>query len=129
MLEEEVASKELVGEEATRFRAVDARANYLSADRPDIQYSVKEVCRRMAKPVEGDWQTLIRLGRYLKGTPRCVLQYRWQKSGSVPTGYSDSDWAGDKATGKSTAGGIIMLGAHLVKSWGRTQDSVTLSSA
>ena len=50
-LEEEAESKELVGAEATRFRAVAARANYLSADRPDIRYSVKEVCRRMAKPV------------------------------------------------------------------------------
>ena len=29
-----------------------ARANYLSADRPDIQYAVKEICRRMASPVQ-----------------------------------------------------------------------------
>ena len=58
-----------------------------------------------------------------------MLEYRWQKSGSVPTGYSDSDWAGDKATGKSTTGGILMLGAYLAKSWSRTHDSVTLSSA
>ena len=56
-----------MGAEATRFRAVAARANYLSGDRPDIQYAVKEVCRRMAKPVGGDWEKLIRLGRYLKG--------------------------------------------------------------
>lgn len=41
MLEEEGESKELVGAEATRFRAVAARTNYLSADRPDIQYAVK----------------------------------------------------------------------------------------
>ena len=82
----------------------------------------------MAKPVAGDWQKLVRLGRYLKGSPRCVLEYRWQVSGSVPTGYSDSDWAGDRATGKGTTGGIVMLGTHVVKSWSRTQDSVTLSS-
>ena len=36
-LEEEGVSKELAGAEATRIRAVVARANYLSADRPDIQ--------------------------------------------------------------------------------------------
>ena len=83
----------------------------------------------MAKPVEGDWQKLIRLGRYLKGAPRCVLEYRWQVASCSPAGYSDSDWAGDRATGKSTSGGIVMLGGHLVKSWSRTQDSVTLSSA
>ena len=129
-LEEESDSRELVvGSEATRFRAVAARANYLSADRPDIQYSVKEVCRRMAKPVEGDWQKLIRLGRYLKGAPRCVLEYPWQKVSGPPVGYTDSDWAGDRKTGKSTSGGIVMLGGRLVKSWSRTQDAVTLSSA
>ena len=106
-----------------------ARANYLSADRPDIQYAVKEICRRMAKPVEGDWQKLVRLGRYLKGAPRCVLGYVWQSCCKAPIGYSDSDWAGDRKTGKSTSGGIIMVGSHLIKSWSRTQDSVTLSSA
>ena len=30
-------------EEASRFRALAARANYLSADRPDIMYSTKEM--------------------------------------------------------------------------------------
>ena len=129
MLEEESNSRELTGSEATRFRAVAARANYLSADRPDIPYSVKEVCRRMAKPVEGDWQKLSRLGRCLRGAPRCVMEYRWQQEGENPVGCSGSDWAGDRRTGKSTSGGIIMLGSHLIKSWSRTQDSVTLSSA
>ena len=62
----------LVGAEAARLRAVAARANYLSGDRPDIQYAVKEICRGMAKPVKGDWGRLIRLGRCLKRAPRCV---------------------------------------------------------
>ena len=61
VIEEEERSDELQGKEATRFRAVAARANYLAADRPYIQYSVKEVCRRMAKPVESDWKKLVRL--------------------------------------------------------------------
>jgi len=119
----------LVGAEATRFRAVAARTNYLSADRPDIQYAVKEICRKMAKPVQGDWQKLVRLGRYLKGSPRCVLEYRWHDECSAPLGYIDSDWAGCKTTGKNTSGGLIMIGDHLIKSWSRTQDAVTLSSA
>ena len=94
-MEEEAASKELVGTEATRFRAVAARASYLSADRPDIQYSMKEVCRRMAKPVEGDcqklakpvegdWQKLTRLGRCLKGSPRCVSSSTGGREPAVP---------------------------------------------
>ena len=34
----------------TAFRGVAARGNYLPADRPDIQYSCKEICRWMAQP-------------------------------------------------------------------------------
>ncbi len=47
---EEGDEEELTREEASRYRRVSARANYLSADRPDIQYAVKEICRGMAKP-------------------------------------------------------------------------------
>ena len=83
----------------------------------------------MSKPVAGDWEKLVRLGRYLRGSPRCVWEYNWQKAPDAAKGYSDSDWAGDRETGKSTSGGLVMLGSHLIKSWSRTQDSVTLSSA
>eukprot|EP00973_Karenia_brevis_P014584 1990528-Karenia_brevis.AAC.1 len=37
--EEEENKKEMEGVEATRFRAVAARCNYLSQDRPDIMYA------------------------------------------------------------------------------------------
>ncbi len=67
--DDEVLNKE----EAKEFRRISATANYLASDRPDIQYSVKEVCRRMAKPAEGDWQKLARLGRYLRGASRLSL--------------------------------------------------------
>ena len=79
VIEEEEQSEELQGKEATRFRAVAARANYLQADRPDIQYAFKEICRRMAKPVVSDWQKLTRLARYLKGAPRLVWEFHWQR--------------------------------------------------
>lgn len=32
-------------DEATAFRALAARANYLSLDRPDVSFSTKELCR------------------------------------------------------------------------------------
>ena len=85
----------------------------------------------MAKPVSSDWKKLVRLARYLKGAPRCVWKFDWQKAEeqSPPKGYSDSDWAGDRKTGKSTSGGVVMIGQHLVKAWSRTQDAITLSSA
>ena len=44
VIAEEDNSIELIGSEATRFRGVAARANYLAADRPDVGYAIKEIC-------------------------------------------------------------------------------------
>ena len=42
---------------------------------------------------------------------------------------TDSDWAGDKGSRKSTPGGVIMWGSHCIKTWGSSQGAVALSSA
>ena len=51
--------------EAKVFRALAARANYLAADRLDIQFAAKEVCRDMAKPRRSSMTKMKRLARYL----------------------------------------------------------------
>merc|ERR1711884_1002026 len=84
------------------YRAITARANYLSPDRPDIAFAVKELARAMSSPTAGDWCRLKRLARYLKGKPRTVKRFRWQTELSRLSIYTDADWAGDKATRKST---------------------------
>ncbi len=123
--EEEV---ELDVAQSTEYRALAARANYLAVDRVDIQFAVKELCKSMAKPTVGDKRKLKRLARYLVGRPRLVSRYDWQERQGELTGYSDSDWAGCKRTARSTSGGAIMAGGHLLKSWSATQRSITLSS-
>ena len=109
------------------FRAIAARANYLAMDRPDIQYSAKEICRWIAKPSTGGVLALKRLGRYLEGRRRLVFKYPWQEAQRVDV-YSDTDWAGCPRTRKSTSGGCLMLGGHLLKSWSTTQSQISLSS-
>ena len=39
---------------ASMYRAIIARCNYITPDRPDLAFAVKELARRMAKPTEGD---------------------------------------------------------------------------
>ena len=121
--------KPLSAHDATKFRGLAARANYLAADRTDVMYSVKEICRQMAAPTVGSLKKLKRLGRYLLGNARLTTRYEWQGEETEITGYSDSDWAGCRVTGKSTRGGVIMIGSHLIKGWSRTQNHVTMSSA
>ena len=43
-------------------------------------------------------------------------------------GYSDSDWAGDPRSRRSTSGGGIRLGSNLITHWSRTQSCIALSS-
>ena len=115
-------------EEASQYRALVARCNYLGPDRPDIAYSVKELARGMAEPTRGNLLQLKRLGRYLKGRPRMQQLFRWQEMPKMLTTYTDAAWAGCKATRKSTTGGCMKLGNHSIKGWSKTQSLVALSS-
>ena len=127
--EEEENKQELGAEDARKFRGHAARLNYLAADRPDIAYSVKEVCREMARPTRGSWKKLKRIVRYLVAARRTIMHYPWQGEEEEVETYTDSDWAGCRRTGKSTSGGAITIGEHFIKSWSSTQASITLSSA
>ena len=125
---EQIASEEPLDQlKHKAFRGVAARANYLAADRPEIQFASKEICRWMAKPTTGGVLALKRLGRYLEGRRRVVYRYPWQKTRRIDV-YSDTDWAGCQKTRKSTSGGCLMLGSHLLKSWSSTQSQISLSS-
>ncbi len=111
----------------TAFRGAAARANYLAADRVDLQFAAKEVCRWMSSPTEQSWAALKRLCRYLSGLPRMVYTFNFQEAKGIEV-YTDTDWAGCPRTRKSTSGGLVMLGQHLIKSWSSTQASISLSS-
>ena len=109
------------------FRAAAARANYLAADRVDVQFAAKEICRWMSKPTKHAWSALKRLCRYLVGLPRLVFKYASQTVGSIEV-FTDTDWAGCPRTRKSTSGGAITLGSHTIKHWSSTQPTTALSS-
>ena len=115
--------------DAKLFRGVAARLNYLGPDRPDMQYAIKEAARCMASPRQCDWPLLKKIGRYLLYRPRLILRYKWQKRPGCIDGYTDSDWAGCTQSRRSTSGGVIMVGHHVVKSYSKQQKVLALSSA
>jgi hypothetical protein len=148
-------AKDLDAFRATKFRAIAARANYLSQDRSEIQFSVKELCRAMSCPKEDDWNKLKRLARYIVGKERCTITFLYQGKLEGVTVWTDSDFAstnpvrhsineeikeehfdmingvdlnGEAACRRSTSGGLILLGKHLIKSWSSTQKITALSS-
>ena len=121
--------QELDKEKARLYRGIAARCNYLSADRPELQFAVKEACREMSRPTVFSWAKLVRIGRYLKGQPRLVWKYDLQAQVKVIDVYSDANWAACRRTRKSTSGGIAIIGSHVIKSWSKTQSVIAKSSA
>ena len=68
---------EMSQHDATKYRGVTARLDFLSQNRADLQYPSKECSRYMAKPLNKHWNDLKRIGRYLIGKPRVVHIFKW----------------------------------------------------
>ena len=99
------SEEDLEPEQATRYRALVARANYLAQDIPDIQYAAKELCRDMSSPTTRSWEALTRLGIYLIEKPRLIMKFKRQSKISHIEAWVDTDYAGCVRTRKSTSGG------------------------
>lgn len=124
------SSSILSQDESTTYRSATMRAAYLSQDRVDITETVKTLSRAMATPREGHLGQVKRLARYLKGRPRTVLKYIRQSPNTAwIIGYTDSDWAGESVTRRSTSGMAIKRGSHLIRHSSTLQTTIGLSSA
>ena len=118
----------LLPQDARRFRSMAARCNFIAADRIDVQFECKEVCRRMSAPCESDWKMLKSVARYVKSFPRLLLQYKYQEPPLTVDAIVYTDFAGCRRTRKSTNGGYVMHGIHRIKSWANTQTVIAISS-
>ena len=119
--------KELDAENRACYRSWTMRASYLSQDRCELQFAVKEFARRMQQPNTKNMQALKRLVRFLKGSPRCLVVYNRQPEQPFVDVFSDSDWAGCTKTRRSTSSSYVMLGGHLLVSSATTQNVVATS--
>ena len=61
------------------FLDENMRCLYLAVDRPDIQYTAKEISRAMASPTVHADETLKALSRYLASHPRVLWRYPRQE--------------------------------------------------
>ena len=121
--------EELPAKEATEFRGMSARMNFLGLDSPDLQFPVKRTSREMSNPRNGSWKRIKKIARYLLNRTAVVWKYDWQDEPSFAHTASDSDWGGTSEDRKSTSAGIWMIGSHCIKTWSASQGAVALSSA
>ena len=109
------------------YRGMIGSLLYLTASRPDIQFSVGMCARFQANPKESHLTCVKRILRYLEGTQELGL---WYPRGNQEFlwAYSDSDHAGYKTDRKSTSGQCAFLGGCLVSWASKKQTCVSLSS-
>ena len=69
-----------------------------------------------------------RLGRYLIGQDRVVTTFGRQDTPTRIGAWVGTYYAGCKETRKSTSGGVLMIGSHMLKGWSNTQSVLALSS-
>jgi hypothetical protein len=100
---------------------------YMTATRPDIQFSVCLCARFQVSPRASHRQAVKQIFRYLRHTSYFVLWYSASSSWALH-GFSDADFAGCLLHRKSTSGTCQFLGSSLV-SWSfRKQSSVAQST-
>ena len=111
------------------YRTAVGRLLYICQERADIMYSVKETARKIICPTESDGMNVKRVVRYLKGAPsaKCLIEIvTLPKFVNV---FTDSDWAGQPTTYKSTSGGVVQWRNAALTAWSRTRQTASLNSA
>ena len=103
------------------FRSNCMRCLYLALDRPDIQFTAKEISRAMASPTVHADETLKALSRYLASHPRVLWRYPRQEWTGKVWGLTDSNWAACPVTRKSSSATYFMLGRHPIFAVSPTQ--------
>ena len=111
-----------------QYQRLVGKLIYLEHTRPDIAYAVGVVSRFMHIPQVQHMEAVIRILRYLKGSPGRGILY--QKNGHLDLcAYTSADWAGDRDDRKSTSGYFTLVGGNLVTWRSKKQKVVALSSA
>ncbi|XP_015167475.1 uncharacterized mitochondrial protein AtMg00810-like [Solanum tuberosum] len=114
-------------EDPALYRSLVGALQYINITRPDVSYSVNNLCQFMHSPTVAHFHALKRVLRYLKGTMHLGLQLR-QSPTLVVNGFSDADWAGSPDDRRSTHGYCIFLGSNLVSWCSKKQRVVSQSS-
>ncbi|XP_059461929.1 uncharacterized mitochondrial protein AtMg00810-like [Corylus avellana] len=110
----------------TTYRHIIGALQYCTLTRPDIAYTVNELCQFLHCPTTEHIKAVKRVLRYLKGTPDHVLHFT---PGPLQLqAYCDSDWAGDPLNRRSTTGYCVFFSSNLVSWHAKKQPVVSRSN-
>jgi hypothetical protein len=110
------------------YRSIAGALQYLTITRPELAYTVQQICLHMHDPHECHAGLIKRALRYVRGTVDMGLHIHASPQLDVRV-YTDADWAGCPDTWRSTSGYCIYLGDALVSWSSKRQAIVSRSSA
>ena len=98
--------------------------------RPDLAHAVNKLTRRMSVPRVCDLHAARRVLRYLQGTKRLGLLFKFARDAEFPhlVAYADADWANDPDGRRSMSGNIILFNNAPISWYSGLQTVVALSS-
>ena len=111
----------------TYQQAIGCLTYISTSTRPDIAAAVGMLSKYMSKPGYVHWMGVKRVLRYLRGTYDYGLVFVGNSNDGL-NAFSDSDWAGDVETRRSTSGYVMRFGNSTVSWCSRRQATVAKSS-
>ncbi|MBW0515852.1 hypothetical protein O181_055567 [Austropuccinia psidii MF-1] len=113
----------------TNYRSAIGCLSYIStATRPDISYAVSSLSQFLEKPGIRQWNALMHVLRYLKGTANVCIVYK-KNIEEQAIAYSDADWGNCRVTRRSVSGYLILFNKGLVIWKTKKQPTLSLLSA
>ena len=129
----------LLMEEAKLYRSLVGSGIYLSQERIEIGFIIKQLASGMSNPSRGHLQVMRKIIGYLKNTRGHYNRLKAPSHGQgvhhhydskwILETFTDSDWSGDRKTRRSTSSAVHCLNGIVVYHISRGQRVVSLSSA
>ena len=111
-----------------RYQRLVGKLIYLAHTRPDIAFAVSCVSQFMHSPSAKHMEAVIRILKYLKGTPGRGLFFSKNPNRGIEV-FTDADWAGSPDDRRSTSGYCTFVFGNLVTWRSKKQSVVARSSA
>ena len=108
------------------YRSMVGALHYLTFTRPDLAFSVHQLCQFMQFPTTIHLEPAKRVLRYVRGTFSHGIYF--SRGPLTLTAFTDADWVGDPFDRKSTTGFMVFLGSNPISCSSKKQSTVSRSS-